>query len=230
MHECKSLLVRNGALGICAVVLLLVELASPSAAQSTNASTVIILGSADVDPASIPFLSDDARQSLTGAIADLKSATSVAHVMTTSPNETGWASREADNTTFVNIEDPARQSLETCEYYSKIPCLILSINGHDARDASGGWPLQPRMLTDEPGLFDAMQLPFANPTNRGILQSLPTSGHTQGARHSDIGRGALASGRHGLPAIATAEADRENSFAGQLCVLYAVNDRVVFAR
>ncbi len=116
MHDRGSLLVRIGTLGLCAAALLLAAQTSRSDAQSTNASPVIIIGSTEVDPATLPFLADDARHALTNAIANLKAGTTVAHVMATSPNKTGWASKDADNTNFVNIEDLARQSLEICEY------------------------------------------------------------------------------------------------------------------
>ena len=219
-----------GILEIGVAALLLFGLTSPSAAQSTNASPVIVLGSNEVDPAALPFLTDEARQSFASAIADMKSGVSVAHVMSASPNKTGWSSRQADKTTFVSLEDLARQSLETCEYYAKGPCLILSINGRDARDANGGWPLQPRMLADEPGVFDAMRLPFTSLANREYLRGYQDVAAPRALVLTTSGGGLWRQGDTIFQAIVAAQADCEKTFAGQLCLLYAVNDRVVFAQ
>ncbi len=86
------------------------------------------------------------------------------------------------------------------------------------------------MLTEEPGLFDAARIPFATPANREVLRGYADLTGPRALVITTSGGGLWRQGDTIFKAIATAQTDCEQSFPGQLCVLYAVNDRVVFER
>jgi hypothetical protein len=204
-------------------------LASPAAAQSTNARPVIVLGAADANPATIPLLNEEARKALKEAMDALKSGRVAAHVLSAAPDGKSWTSRTASKMDFVSIDDLARQGLEGCEYFYQAPCFIVAINGRDARDAVGGFPTQPRMLAREAGLFDNERVPFVTAQDRVAFKTY-ASGAPRAFMVTTLGGWLWRSGDTILQAISTASSDCEKTYPNHTCLLYAVNDRIVFSR
>jgi hypothetical protein len=212
-----------------AAVLVIAALASPAAAQSTNARPVIVLGGAEANPTSVPLLNDEARPALKEAIEALKAGRVAAHVMSAAPDGKAWAGRSVNKKDFVSIEDVARQSLETCEYFYQAPCFIVAINGRDARDAIGGLPTQPRMLVREAGVFDNERVPFVSAQDRAMLKGY-ASASPRALAVTTLGGWLWRGGDTIFQAISTTASDCEKTYPGHICLLYAVNDRIVLTR
>ena len=215
--------------GIAALVLLSTS-ARPAVSQSTNARPVIPLGSAEADLASITLLSDEGRQAAKEGVADFKAGRSAAHVMAAAVDGKSWASRAESKKDFVSLEDLARRSLEGCEYFGEAPCVIVAINGRDARDAAGGFPMQPRMLTREGSALDPDRVPFVSARDRVALKAYVTAATPKVLMVTTPGGWLWRSGDTIVQAVATAASDCAKTYPNQTCVLYAINARVVFAR
>ena len=138
-----------------------------------------------------------------------------------------WAGRSSGNDEVASVEDLARKSLEVCEYYNHAPCLILAVNGRDARDATGTWPIQPQMLKRDDGPFDAERVPFLAAADRGTVNEYAVSTDQRALVITDLGGWYWRTGDTIVEAIASAAGDCKKDQA-QGCILYAVNDRVVF--
>jgi hypothetical protein len=219
---------------VCWAVVCLGAMSSGGAAsaQSTNAAPILIRNAAMVDPASLP-LDDQGKKFLTDALANLASGTWLAHVVASSPDGKIWASGIATKGSPVNIGDVARQALESCEFAnSNGPCVIFSIDGHDARDSDGAWPTQPRMLEVTPGVaFDAWRVPFVSLIDRSqIAKGYPLAAVPRAFVLSQYGGWSWNTGKTVFDAIATTFAACQKNYPGQTCILYAVNDNVVFAQ
>lgn len=209
--------------------LTLAGLASPAAAQSTNATPVIVSNTAPVDAAAMPLLDDSARKAMVASIAALKSGSIAAYILSVSPDGKFWSGNKLNKKQFINLRDMARQSLETCEYTAHAPCLIATVNGHDGRDATGGWPLQPRMLMNKPGAFDADRVPFVSYADRALIKSYENVSGPRALVVTTYGGWLWRTSKTVFQAIATADTDCHKTYPGQTCLLYAVNDRVVFS-
>jgi hypothetical protein len=201
-----------------------------AAGQSTNAKPVIVMQEAGADPATLTMLGDDGRKALADTTAQLKAGTIADFVFSATANGATWDVMSADKAKFLNMEDLARQSFERCEFLSKVSCIIVSINGHDARDSNGGWPSQPRMLAQGTDRFDATRVPFISMANRAAMASYGWAAGPRAYVVTPSGNALWRSGKSIFDAISAARADCQKSFANQICVLYAVNDTVVMAQ
>ncbi len=189
---------------------------------------VITMTNVPTDPAKYAWLSDDGRKALAGAIDQHKSGSLFAFVFAGAPGDL-WAYRSvASDGDLDSIDDIARQALEACEYYANMPCFIVSVNGLDVRDAAGGMPLQPFFLGTQPTEFDPRRVPFVSATAWSALRSY-LSVTTPKAMVISLGGTAWWPGGDNLgAAVAAAYADCQKADANNVCILYAVNNRVVF--
>lgn len=208
----------------------LAAFAGPAAAESTNAAPIIHMGSAETDPAKLPLLDDAGRKSLATVIGELKSGKISSFVFSVTPDGRGYQPTMAGKGVFESLSDLARQSLEGCEYPWYRRCIILSINGHDARDANGDYPLQPAMLSQAPARFDPWRVPFVSQVERAKLHGYMESGAPRAFVVTTVGNWLWRSGKTIFEAIATAQKECKTQFPTAICVLYAVNDKVVMAQ
>ena len=211
-------------------LLALAMVCTPALARSPMQRPVLLMNSTMVDPQALTWLSDDGRKALIGAIADLKAGRSYAFVFAAAPGADAWATRSTSKAgDFLSVDDLARNALQTCQFFENGPCYIVSIDGHDARDAFGGYPAQPDFLAGQSGTFSPGKIPFITAAEQV----------TAGAYASQTGPRAFVvtpsdywlwrTGKTEFDAIATAYADCQKSAPNQVCVLYAVDDKVVFA-
>ena len=200
-----------------------------ASAQSTNAAPILTYNAAPFDASKLSVLTDGAKQALAGAAAQLQSGDLLAYVFTSSPDGKMWSLNSiAKSTPIFSLADSARSSLETCEYTYGSPCAILTINGHDTQKPGGGWDLQPVMLFKLPSDFDAARVPFLLVSDRTLLRAYASVSGNRALVITTTGGWLYRSGDTIQKAIDTAESDCATSFKDQTCVLYAVNDRVVF--
>lgn len=221
---------RVGFIFSAAVVACTMALNVPASAQSTNAHPVIVMGSAAVDPATLPVIDDAARKTLKDDTELHKAGKLPAFVMVGSPDGKIWQIHTATKSNFLSLEDLARQTLETCEFVSGAPCLIYSINGQDAREKAGGWPLQPAMLSNEPAKFDPQRIPFVSLIDRVTLRGYVTATSPRVMVLTSEGGWLWRQGKTAFDAIALARTDCAKTYPGQFCLLYAVDDKVVMAQ
>jgi hypothetical protein len=104
----------------------------------------------------------------------------------------------------------------------------VSINGFDARDASGGLPVQPTMLANQPATFDANRVPFLSARDRQAVRSYSAEARAKVLVVTVQGGWLWRAGDDLFAATATANTDCTATYPNQICLLYAVNDRVVF--
>jgi hypothetical protein len=203
--------------------------AASASAQSTNAAPILTYNAAAFDASKLSVLTDAAKQALTAAAAQLQSGDLLAYVFTASPDGKMWSLNSvAKSTPIFSLADSARSSLETCEYTYKSPCTILTINGHDTQKPGGGWDLQPVMLFKRAADFDAARVPFVLASDRNLLRGYASVSGNRALIITTAGGWLYRSGDTIQMAIDTAESDCATSFTNQTCLLYAVNDRVVF--
>ena len=202
--------------------------AGSASAQSTNAAPIVIQGAA-VNPASLP-MGADGQKAVSDVLPQLKSGDLAAHVTAAGADRKSWATSSIAKGAVVNLADVARQALESCEYLASGPCLIVEVNGHDARDASGGWPTQPRTLDRQGGRFDNWTVPFVPLGDRVTLGGYVGAGTPRALVVTTAGNWNWTGGTTIFDAIAQAYATCLKSYSGARCVLYAVNDRVVMAQ
>lgn len=203
--------------------------AASVAAADPIPSPVIAVGTADVDPTKYDWLSDEARKTLTDAIQQLKSGSIVAMVFAGAPGGNFWSYRTATKPTdSFNIADLARQALQACAYFSNTSCYIVSINGKEARDASGGLPDQPWLFSDAPALFDASLVPFVTMDDHNLLRAYSSETKPKVLVITPAGGWLWRTGDTLFSATATGLTDCQKANPNSTCLLYAVNDRVVF--
>lgn len=197
----------------------------PASAQSTNAAPIVIQGAA-VDPASLP-MNSDGQKAVAEDLPQLKSGALAAHVTAASADRKNWAISALAKGGLVNLAEVARQALEACEFTALGPCLIVEINGHDARDASGGWPTQPRTLDHQGGRFDSWSVPFVSLGDRVTLNGYAGAAAPRALAITPSGSWNWNGGTTIFDAVAAAYAACQKANKGSTCILYAVNDRVV---
>ena len=211
--------------------------AALASAQSTNATPDLARSETPFDPAKLAGLPDAAKKAVTQAMSQMKAGEISDFVFAASPDMKVWALKAAPkamadlsvaNQTHSALVDLARTTLETCEYGLGKPCAVLSVNGFDTALKGGGWLKQPDMLSSRPSDFDPAVVPF-----------MPTAGRPETAAYQKatgprafaltpkggwVWRGGATLGQ----AIDKTLADCADQFKDTPCILYAVNNRVVF--
>ena len=216
-------------LSLC-LVITLGMLASPVLAQSTNATPIVIQNTNPVDLATLP-LNDDNKKLLQGTIDQLKAGTYLNSIFVSSANGALTTYYSSVPTLRTGLAETARVALEICEYFAKAPCIILAVNGHDARDANGDWPVQPKMLDYDPGSkLDVWRTPFNSQINRTFAGTLPDLPSPEVVVVSTAGGWTSSSGKSIFEAIDTALANCQKTYPNNVCILYSVNGRIVMAQ
>jgi hypothetical protein len=201
----------------------------PALAQSTNASPDISAGDAAFDPSKLAGLPDAAKQALASTGDEFKKGDVLGYVFVASPDLKDWSVNGVPKTTPIySIADAARVALEGCEYAFGGPCIIFSINGHDTQKKLGGWASQPKMLFRAPGAFDPSVVPFVPAAVRPQTIAYRQAAGPRAFIVTTSGGWLWRSGASVGKAVATAEADCATTYKNATCILYAVNDRVVF--
>jgi hypothetical protein len=166
---------------------------------------------------------------VTDAQAKFKSGDLLGFVFAASPGFKVWALNAAPKgDSDFNLSDLARTTLEGCEYGFGQPCAIVSINGFDTREKSGQWPRQPAMLFWRPSEFDLTVLPFVPATVRPKTSSYKTAIGPRAFALTTSGAWLWRPGATPLQAIDKTMADCAAQSKTAPCILYAVNNRVVF--
>jgi hypothetical protein len=218
---------------ICGVLAFgLLALASQAEAHAGKQGPIVVIDNKPVDPTAFPWLSKDGVKALTDLVAQLKSGSIHAFAFAAAP---GGASSyfPATKTDFITIGDLARRAEQSCEYYNKgVPCFIVSIDGRDARDPEGDLPVQPRLLGDVPSVFDAARVPFLTALGRSGMAGYAEAARPRAMVVSPDGWGQWNSGKTVLDAVAKDETACKTHLAtdkNDTCLLYAIDDQVVFA-
>ncbi len=202
---------------------------TPAFAQTPPPRPVLIMSNAMIDPQTLGWLADDGRKALANAIAQQKSGGFQAFVFAGAPGGDAWSYRSTNKATdFLSVEELARAALQVCQFFENGPCYIVSINGHDARDTFGGYPDQPDFLAGQHGTFAATKIPFITDTDQMSAASYASQTSPRAFVITPSGYWLWRTGKTVFDAIAAAYTDCEKGASGQVCVLYAVNDRVVF--
>jgi hypothetical protein len=205
--------------------------AVPALGQSTNAPPILIETGKPLDPTTLPMTDDANKTAVTNYITAAKAAAPNNSVLATGANfaSTTWSSSSTGQP--QTLADTARVSLEICEFYAKAPCIIIGINGNDARDASGAWPAQPEMLVHTPGSrIDPWTIPFNSQFNRGFGSALLNAVPPLAVVVSTGGGWNSSSGKTILEAIDAAFATCLKNYPNNVCLLYSVNSVVVMAQ
>lgn len=211
------------------IVFTLGALSAPALADSTNLPPVLPSSEVALDVATLPWLNDTARQYLTELNAGFVSGQTVAYVMVASPSG-NWGVRSAVAGGIVPPAQTelARQALEQCEYYNKLPCYIVAMNGKSMHDPVAGFAPQPYMLDNDVKRFDYAEVPFVPEVDRLSLRGYQTLASPKAMALSDTGYWATSGGATGLEAITSALSTCKAGNSGQAdCSLYAVEDRIV---
>jgi hypothetical protein len=200
-----------------------------AAAAQDGRAPVIVIGEQDVDPAQIAWLSENGRKALAAAIEQLQSGTIAAFVFAGSPAGDFWAYRSAAKASDpYSLSNLAHLALQSCEFFAKSPCYIASVSGKDGRDANGSLPQQPAQLIRPPAAFDASRIPFVSPADQRTLQAYGAETKARVLVLTVTAGWLWRAADNVFLAAATAFADCQKMYPNQTCVLYAVNDRVVF--
>jgi hypothetical protein len=216
-----------------ALILVFVAFAPGSAplalAQSTNALPDLTTSEAPFDPGKVAGLPDVAKAAVGQAIAKMKSGEILGFVLAASPDLKIWTLNSAPRTMADYVpSDAGRQALEVCEFEARQPCAILSVNGFQARQRAAGSAPPPEMLFSRASDFDATVLPFVAASTREQAAAYQKA---QGPRAFALTTNGLWLWRGGaniIEAIDKTMADCVAEFKPAPCLLYAVNDRVVF--
>jgi hypothetical protein len=214
---------------IPAILALALPAGPASAVDASLPAPILVMTDTPTDPARFEWLSEGARTALADAIAKHKAGEIFAFVFAGASGGDYWAYRFAANDkALFGVDDLARQALQACEFVRRAPCLIVSINGNDARDAAGGLPAQPSLLAGQPAEFDAARVPFVAMNDRTLLAAYSAEPKAK-VLVLTVNAGWLwRTGANLFEAAATAFADCQTTYPGQGCILYAVNQRVVF--
>jgi hypothetical protein len=198
-------------------------------AQSTNAAPDLSKATLPFEPDKIAALPAEAKKAVTDAQAKLKSGDLLGFVFAASADFKVWALNGAPKSDAnFNLSDLARIALETCEYGYGQPCSILSIDGLDTRDKAGGWPKQPPMLFRRPSEFDVTVLPFVPAVMRAKAAPYQTTAGHRAFAVTTNGAWLWRPGPTPLQAIDKTMADCAQQAKNAACILYAVDNRVVF--
>jgi hypothetical protein len=219
------LLVRLGGALAC------LALPGAASAQSTNAQLTLVQGTATVDPSTLT-LDDTGKKSITDAISSLKNGSLLAYVMAATPDGKYWATATGAKGYFASVADVARRALESCEYITNLgPCIIMTINGHNSQYSDGGWPAQPPSLEINPGAkFDSRTIPFVALSDRSeIATGYPEAPKPRALVITESGGWFWNPGKTMVEAVDKSYAACQKSYPNDTCILYAVNDNVVFS-
>jgi hypothetical protein len=209
---------------------------APASAQSTNATPDLAKSEAPFDGAKLAGLPGPAKQAVTQAMSQLKSGEIADFVFAASPDMKIWALKAAPkamadssvaNRTHSALVDLARTTLETCEYGLGKPCAILSVNGFDSLKG-GGWMKQPDMLSSRPSDFDPSVVPFMPAAGRPETAAYQKASGPRAFALTPKGGWLWRGGTTLGQAIDKTLADCAAQFKDTPCILYAVNNRVVF--
>ena len=223
MRRSYAIHVLLGLVGVCSLAALAHAADSPPAPRP-----IINVTNVATDSSKYGWLTDDGRKGLDSAVAKFKAGSLAAYVFAAAPGGDFWSYQSQSKATdFISIEDLARQSLQVCEYYASSPCYVVSVNGFDARDANGGLQIQPSMLADQPTEFDPSRVPFTVasdftklngylPVTKAKAFVVDTDGAWWWEQADDSGAAAT---------MAYADCKKDNK--DNVCILYAVNNRVV---
>ncbi|MBV8104558.1 MAG: hypothetical protein JO223_08045 [Hyphomicrobiales bacterium] len=203
--------------------------ASLASAQSTNALPDLTTSGAAFDPYQVAGLPDAAKAAVAQAKAKMRSGELLGFVLAASPDLKIWTLNSAPKTMADYVpSDAGRQALEICEFEAGQPCAVLSVNGFQARKSAAGSAPPPEMLFSRPSDFDATVLPFVPLSTREQAAAYQKA---QGPRAFALTTSGLWLWRGGatiVQAIDKTMADCAAHFKPAPCLLYAVNDRVVF--
>lgn len=216
---------------ILGLLSLLAIAAVPAAATAHEADLkpIIIINDKPVDPAAFPWLSEAAAKSLANAMQQQKAGASYAFVFAAAPSGAS-AYSYAPKATFVSVEDLAVRTLQECEFLNTgTPCYIVSVSGHDAEESGGGLPLQPRLLSHQPRRFDAWRVPFVSAADRFRLNGYARTAGPRALLVTPDGWWSYNGGKTVFDAIAAVYASCTKQNPNAQCLLYAVDDQVVFA-
>jgi len=212
-----------------ALIMLFLVSSLPVLAQSTNAAPDLSRTEAPFDPAKLAGLPDPAKTAVAQAIKQMKGGELAGFVFAASPDLKLWTLKSAPKAMAdFSLPDLARTTLENCESSLGEPCVIVSLNGFDTRLKAGGWAKQPETLFRRPSDFDASVVPFVPAPAR--LQIAPYQ-KASGPRAFALTTGGEWLWRGGASvdqAITKTLADCAAQFKDAPCILYAVNNRVVF--
>lgn len=196
-------------------------------AHGADAKPVIVISNRATDPQKLTWLPDDARKALGDEIASLKAGTVADFVFIAAGKN--WDFRAVTKAgDFASIEELARIGLQSCEYWHHATCVIVSINGYDAVDATGTYPVQPPLLDDRPGSFDALRIPFIGADYQALASAYEKATGPRAFVVSASETFDWETGKTVFDAIAAAYAGCQKADAANQCLLYAVNSRVVF--
>jgi hypothetical protein len=216
-------------LAILVLAALAFEAAAPlAAAQSTNALPNLSTTTAAFDPAKVAGLSDSAKAAAVEALSKMKSGDIVGFVLAVSKDMKVWALTTAPKTmTDYSPADGGRQALETCEFSAGRPCSILSVNGYQAKPPES-WATEPEMLFSRPSDFDPTVLPFVAAKGRVDAAAYEKAAMPRAFALTTNGLWLWRGGANVMQAVDKAMSDCLAQFKPAPCLLYAVNNRVVF--
>jgi hypothetical protein len=205
-------------------------LTASASAQSTNVLPDLTTNPSTFDPYPIAGLPDAAKAVVAQAKGKMKSGEIVGFVFAASPDMKVWTLNSAPKTMAKYIPaDSGRQALEVCEFEAGRPCAILSVNGYEARRNADGPASQPNMLFSRPSDFDPAVLPFAAGSARAQAAEYLKAHGPRAFALTTTGLWLWRGGASVVQAIDKTMADCAAAFKPAPCLLYAVNDRVVFA-
>ena len=207
--------------------------AIPALADATNAPPVINVTQTPFDPATMPWVTDADRTSITGMETQLVQGQLAAFVLAAAPNGS-WGYRTIAKGGYVtpNSADLARQALEQCEWANLMPCYLIAVNGFSTRDAVGNYAQQPQMLDPDAKRFDYTTVPFVPEVDRRNLRQYFYTAGPKALMVSTGGYWTYEAGTTIIEAITKATGECKTGNSGVDCNLYAVNNFVVmdFAR
>lgn len=217
----------------CAGVLFgLLAFVTPAAARQGDHRPIIIVNPKPVNPEAYAWIGKSGVKALQKDIAEHHSGSLYAFVFAAAPS-TAWDIATASKADFVSIGDLARRADQVCQYYNKgVPCFIVSINGHSALDANGNLPLQPNLLGNVPGTFDAAHVPFLTSLNRFNVAGYADAARPRALAVTFGGWYVWNTGKTVLDAIAkdqTACTKHVATEKGDTCLLYAIDDEVILS-
>jgi hypothetical protein len=201
--------------------------ATSAYAQSTNAAPDLTANQTMVDVSALP-VGDDLKKALTTEGELLKSGQIQAYVAAASSGNKTWGFSSSNKGSMLSLADLARAALERCQYSYGAPCYIVSINGHDTQLANGGWATQPNMFFKRPGEFDPAVLPFLSADDRAQAAGYRTATGNRAFMITTNGGWVWRSEDTLQKAIESAENACATTYKGDVCLLYAINDRVIF--
>jgi len=225
----RQMMQRNRVVQLFFILFFAAGAAAQARAQSTNAAPDLSKSTLPFEPEKIAALPAEAKKAVTEAQAKMKSGDLLGFVFAASPGYKVWALNGAPKGDVkFNLSDLARIALETCEFGYEQPCAILSINGLDTRDKSGMWPKQPAMLFRRPSEFDLTVLPFVPAAMRANAGPYQNATGPRAFAVTTNGAWLWRPGATQLQAIDRTMADCAAQAKNAACILYAVNNRVVF--